>query len=291
MFTATLLLQLAGEGEVELSAPVQRYLPGVLPPSYPPIPVESLLDHTSGLPTSDEDAGHEDPAYFVAHRFDSFTPHQVIATATDDSMSFPPGTAQQYNGVNYFLAGLVIEAATGHSYARELKQRILRPLRLGDTLLPDAEDPTIPGAHAHSYLRVQDAPVDITLQSPYGWAESGIISTTADQQRFLRALLEGRILKRAEQRHLFGVPDLPYAGDDCGPSARACYSSGLTRTVLPGGVVVWGKSGSLPGTSSGAFGTRDGSPLLTYALHPLGNRDGSEGPVLQGIVTAAFGLR
>lgn len=69
---------------------------------------------------------------------------------------------------------------------------------------------------------------------------------------------------------------------------RACFSTGVTRTELPGGIVVWGKSGAVPGTTTGVFGTRDRTRILTYELHPTGNRDGSEGPRLQRIVEAAF---
>ncbi|MGK4579576.1 hypothetical protein [Kitasatospora sp. HPMI-4] len=38
-------------------------------------------------------------------------------------MNFQPGTAQQYNGMNTFLAGMIIERVTGHSYAHEVRSR------------------------------------------------------------------------------------------------------------------------------------------------------------------------
>ena len=41
-----------------------------------------------------------------------------------------PGTAQQYNGMNTFVAGMLIEKVTGHSYAHEVRNRIIRPLGL-----------------------------------------------------------------------------------------------------------------------------------------------------------------
>jgi D-alanyl-D-alanine carboxypeptidase len=292
MFTAALVLQLAHEGRLRLDASVQRYLPGLLPASYQPIRVRSLLDHTSGLPASTEDDGYEDPAYFVAHRFDHFTPRQVVRTATDRPLLFEPGSEQHYNGVNYFVAGLLIEAVTGESYAHELRTRILRPLGLTSTALPSRRELSIEGAHAHGYVVVDDVPVDVTAQSAYGWAESGIVSSTRDLTRFLKALLRGDVVPRPERSALFDLPDVPYRGtDNCarGPQAgRACFSAGLTRTELPNGVVVWGKSGSVSGTTTAAFATRDLTRSLVYAVHPTGNRDGSEGPVLQRIVEAAF---
>ena len=109
MFTASLVLQLAAEGRLGLDDPVQRWLPGALPASYPTVTVGQLLDHTSGLPKSTEDAGHEQPAWVVRHRFDWHSPRAVVRSATRQPMAFAPGTKQQYNGVNYFLAGLVVE--------------------------------------------------------------------------------------------------------------------------------------------------------------------------------------
>ena len=292
MFTAVVVLQLADEGRLDLEAPVQRYLPHLLPPSYPPVPVGSLLDHTSGLPASTEDAGYEDAAYYVAHRFDHYTPRQVVASATEQPMEFEPGTAQHYNGVGYFIAGLVIERVTGSSYAEQLRRRILRPLHLEETSLPRPHQYGVRGPHAHTYVRVDGVPVDVTARSPYGWAESGMISTTADLTRFLRAAFRGPLLSSEARSHLFTVPDVPYVGDNScarGPGAgQACLSMGLTRTELPGGLVLWGKSGGFQGNAVAAFATRDLSRVLTYALHPTGNRDGSEGERIQRIVTAAF---
>ncbi len=148
---------------------------------------------------------------------------------------------------------------------------------------------TLREPHTHTYVRLDGEAVDVTDQSPYGWAESGLVSTTRDLHRFLHALVTGRLLEERQQRLLFRIPDVPYRGDACGPTKRACYSGGLQRTVLTGGLVVWGKSGSIPGTRSGAFTTRDGRRALTYAIHPLGNRDDSGGALLQDVVTAAFG--
>ncbi|HEY2284496.1 MAG TPA: serine hydrolase domain-containing protein, partial [Streptosporangiaceae bacterium] len=115
VFTAVVVLQLAAEHRVDLGVPIQHYLPGLLPASYPPITVRQLLNFTSGLP--DSTLGNGDPAWFAAHRFQSWTPEQLVAEAVSHPLVFPPGTAQQYNGTGYYLAGLLIEHLTGHSYA------------------------------------------------------------------------------------------------------------------------------------------------------------------------------
>ena len=292
-FTAVLVLQLAAEGRLDLDRSVQHYLPTALPASYPAITVGQLLDHTSGLPFSQVDAGNADPGWVVANRLRYWTPREVVGSAVAQPIAFAPGTEQRYNGVNYFLAGMVVEKVTGHAYGTELRRRILRPLGLRDTSLPVPGDVRVPGPHAHGYVTVDGALVDVTEQSPWGWAESGIVSGNADLTRFLIALFRGRLLPPAQQARMFTVPDVPYTGGggNCriGPEpGRACFSMGIQSTTFPNGVTVWGKSGSVPGYTTGVFATRDLSRVLVAGLNPTGNRDGSETPYVQNIAAASF---
>lgn len=293
VFTAVVALQLAAEHRLDLDRSVQDYLPGLLPASYPPIAVGQLLDHTGGLPLSRVDERQQDPAYFVAHRFEGWTPEEVVASATTAPMEFRPGTRQQYNGVNYFLAGMVIEKVAGHAYADEVARRIVRPLRLRDTYVPAGNDPRIRGRHTHGYVSVDGTPRDVSAQSPWSWAEGGMVSTTGDLGRLLTAVFRGDLLPRDQVARMFRVPDVPYVGANggcaVGPDAgRACFSMGLQRTTFPNGVTVWGKSGSVPGYTSAVFATRDLRRMLVFNLTPTGNRDGSEGPYVQGLAGAAF---
>ncbi|GAB3960415.1 serine hydrolase domain-containing protein [Actinoallomurus acanthiterrae] len=294
IFTAAVVLQLVAEHHIDLDQSVQHYLPGLLPASYPTITVRQVLNHTSGLPGTDIDSG--DARWFVEHRFDSWTPQELIANAVTHPLDFAPGTEQQYNGTNYFVAGLLIERVTGRTYAEEVRRRIIEPLRLRDTYVLDRHDPRLPGPHAHGYVAVTDGGVttlhDVSEQSPYPWAEGGIISSAGDLTRLIRALFGGRVVPPAELKAMFTVPDVKYAdGHNCnvGPYAgRACFSVGLTRTTLPNGVTVWGKTGARPGYTSGVFATRDLRRVLVYSLNATGNKDGSESPYITKIAAATF---
>lgn len=73
-----------------------------------------------------------------------------------------------------------------------------------------------------------------------------------------------------------------------GAAGRVCFSAGLTTTTFPGGVTVWGKTGSVPGYTSGVFATRDLRRLLVYSINPTGDADGSETPYVVRIAAAAF---
>ncbi|MEV6211056.1 serine hydrolase domain-containing protein [Kitasatospora sp. NPDC051914] len=297
VFTATVVLQLAAEHRLDLDTPVQHYLPDLLPASFPPITVGQLLNHTSGLPSGGSGPwGDGTAAWFVDHRFESWSPEDVVARMNGREMAFAPGTAQQYNGMNTFVAGLLVEEVTGHGYAHEVQQRIIRPLGLRDTSVPDADDPALRHPAARPRLTVPGPDgtprqVDVTEQSPWPWAEGGLISSAADLDRFITALFRGRLLPPAQQEALFTVPDVPtHHSSHCetGPAAgRACMSMGLERTKV-GGVEIWGKTGSRPGWTNGVFATRDLSRTVVYSLNPTG-LDGAETQVIMQLAGAVFG--
>jgi D-alanyl-D-alanine carboxypeptidase len=259
VFTATVVLQLAAEGKISLDGTVQEYLPWLLPEGYPPVTVRQLLNYTSGLPSPTLEESIE---YTVAHRFDRWTPQQYVDLALRNPKEFDPGDLQHYRNINYIVAGMLIERVTGESYEDEVRDRIVRPLRLSDTTVP-GNDPAIHGPHLRGYQVMPDGSLkDVTRwNQSFGWAASSIISTTRDLDVFTAALLGGRLLPPAQQAELFAVPAVP---DVSGKPAS--YGGGLERYRIPGVGEVWGKTGGWYGYLAGMGGTRDGQRRLTYGL-------------------------
>ncbi|MFI1333184.1 serine hydrolase domain-containing protein [Streptomyces sp. NPDC020845] len=285
-FTSTVVLQLVAERRIVLDAPVRRYLPELIPDAYQEVTVRQLLDHTSGLPAP---AGIPGPADGPGWWLKSVSPREVVraafANAEGGGTAPRPGSVQQYNGVNTFVVGLLVEKVTGHTFAQELGRRVIRPLGLRDTSLPAASDTSIAIPHARPRLGGDE----VTEQSPWAWAEGGMISTAADLDRFLTALFRGRLLPPAEQRLAFTVPRASSAPDNenC-INGTACFSiGGLMRVTLDNGVTVWGKTGSQPGWTTGMFATRDLTRRVVYSLNPTGAA--SERPYVMAVLNAAFG--
>jgi D-alanyl-D-alanine carboxypeptidase len=205
MFVSTVILQLVDEGKVVLDDPISDYLPefGL----NPRITVRMVLQHTSGLfnytgePNPDgtlEPGIPMEAREFERNRFHTYAPEELVELALSKPARFEPGTAWRYSNTNYVLAGLLIERITGTPYATQVRQRILAPLGLRDTLLPGTRI-GIPGPHAHGYyayqhqdrLRVLDAS---KVNPSWAWAAGEIISTTRDLDTFVRALLGGDLL-------------------------------------------------------------------------------------------------
>lgn len=283
VFTNTVVLQLVAEHRIGLDTPARRYVPEALPGAYDRVTVRQLLDHTSGLPKPVSTPG---PADGPGWQLKSVTPEDFLRDSFAAATDVPPtpGSEQQYNGLNSLVLGLIVEKVTGHSFTNELEHRIIRPLRLRHTTLPAADNPTIPSPHAEVYVDGQD----VTEQSPYPWAEGGMISTAADLDRFIAALFRGRLLPPGQQKLVFEIPKVKNAADNTNCVGQAaCYSiGGLLRYQLPDGEYAWGKTGSRPGWNNGIFATRDLRHRVVYSLNPTGT--GNELPYIKALVNAAL---
>ncbi|NGO72178.1 beta-lactamase family protein [Streptomyces sp. SB3404] len=271
-FVATVLLQLEAEGRVRLDDPVGRWLRKVPLGRYGAafgdrrhtVTVRRLLGHTSGIPGYTADPAFRRAYFgtpFLTERWASHTPRELIAPALKRGPLFTPGTAWSYSNTNYVLAGMVIEAVTGRSYAEEIEHRIVRPLRLRDTSLPGTS-PRIPGRHGRAYsaLGGRDGErYDVTALNPSLAGASGeMISSDRDLVRFTRELLTGGLLPPRQLREMKSTRAI---------ARHERYGLGLTARTLSCGVTVWGHDGTIHGSHSAAFGTADGSRTAAFNVN------------------------
>ncbi|GAA4410663.1 serine hydrolase domain-containing protein [Actinokineospora soli] len=290
VFTATAALHLAARGDLDLDATVQHYAPGLLPEDYPPVPVRTLLDHTHGLPGVPID--HKDPDWFLAHRFDTWTPRAMFDLAfTERPVEFPPGAKQHYGNIGYLVLGAVIEEVTGRPYAETVHDAVIAPLRLTGTSFPGART-RVPGPHARAYEVRDGRYVDVTEANPtYQWAAAEAISTTEDLDRLLVALITGRLLPPAQNAVLFTVPDVPaYDGDDDPANDVPAHRGGGLDRLAIGPVVFWGKTGDRPGYNNGFGATEDLARRVVFSVNTLHMGVPEQPAVSRRVILAAAGL-
>ncbi|MBD0744491.1 serine hydrolase [Streptomyces sp. CBMA152] len=293
VFTAAVVLQLAGEGRVDLNKPVRAYLPELIPAAYDQVTVRQLLNHTSGIPSVG--SGGDTLDYWYAHRLESRDPADVVREATAQKPDFAPGTKQHYDNIGYTVAGLLIERVTGDSYAHQLSRRILRPLHLNDTSVTGTAT-TIRGRHNHGYqvFTKPDGTTELVDVSVWGegdtFAAGDLISTTADLERFTRALFTGHVVRGPLLKEMFTLPDASVR--DAKTGKRAAYSAGLT-TMRLGGRDVWGKTGGRWGYTTligGALSpTGELSRTLVYSLNSTDAKGTDMNRTAQRLMLAAFG--
>ncbi|MFE2933864.1 serine hydrolase domain-containing protein [Streptomyces sp. NPDC059278] len=284
VFTAAVVLQLAGEGRLGLDRPVRHYLPDLIPGAYEDVTVRQLLNHTSGIPSVGSDGGPDD-AY--THRFDLHDPARTVREATSREPDFAPGTQQHYANIGYTVAGLLIERVTGDTYASQVSRRVLEPLHLKDTYFPGS-DPAIRGPHNHGYQLFGTGELrDVTVWGATdAWAAGDLISTTADLERFTRALFGGRVVRGPLLQEMFTLPGSSVR--EYGTGEPAAYSAGLSVMRL-GGREVWGKTGGRWGYNTAVAATRDLSRTLVYSVNSTDAKGKGMNPTALDIVVAAFG--
>ncbi|MCX2181559.1 beta-lactamase family protein [Streptomyces sp. SKN60] len=287
VFTAAVVLQLAAEGRIGLDRPARSYLPELIPAAYGGVTVRQLLDHTHGIP-----AAHlpgETVEEWYARRFVEHDPRDLVRDATARPREFAPGEKQHYLNIGYTIAGLIVERVTGDSYEHQVASRVLRPLGLKDTYFPGGS-PRIEGRHNHGYqwMRLEDGTTglrDVTVWGVTdGWAAGDLISTTADLERFTRALFGGRVVRGPLLEEMFTLPKVA----DFGSGDPAAYSVGLSMKKL-GGREVWGKTGGRWGYNAAIASTRHGERTLVYSVNSTDAKGQEMNKVALNLMLATFG--
>lgn len=252
-FTAAIVLQLAAERRVGLDRSVDTYLPGLLAGDGIDgrvITVRQLLGHRSGLPEPVEPEGLNE--YTAAGAGRTYTPAQEVALALQHPATFAPGARFEYANINYLVAGMLIEAVTGHRYADELRDRILVPLGLSDTYLPATGETGLREPHLTGYGTVDGIVTDQTRIEPsMPWTSGALVSTGADLNRFFTALLAEQVVPQSQLRQMLD-------GVDMGNGDGMSYGLGLGYAQLPCGAQFVGNVGGVPGFTAVAGATSSG---------------------------------
>lgn len=273
-FTATILLQLVADQALDLEDTVEKWLPGMIKGNgYDgnAITIKQLLDMTSGLFVYTMDAElmrrFLTPA-FLDHRFDRFSPEELVEISLRNSPHHRPGRGWTYTNTGYVLAAMIIEQLTSSTYAEQVAQRITGPLGLTSTYVP-GDDTALRGPHTRHYSKFFDPAPDAAIHdvtemsADIGWSAGGIVSTLSDLNAFFAALLGGDLLPKAQLEQLLDVGPMPAVKwlPDTG------YGLGAAAFALTSGERVWGNGGAINGSFCLSLGARDGSYHVTQHVN------------------------
>jgi D-alanyl-D-alanine carboxypeptidase len=198
LFTSVLILQLYEQGRVDLNKTLGTYLPGYTGEGADKVTVHQLLNHTSGLANFD---AVKDMATALKSGLPNYqTPYtsdQLLARFCSGKLVNPPGKVFDYNNGDYIVLGKIVERLYGKTYEQVLGERILRPLKMGNTGMLRQSD-IIPRLADTYFFRddlktlVHDLPV-----YPENWyAAGGMYSSVDDLLTFSNALFGARLLKK-----------------------------------------------------------------------------------------------
>ncbi|MFD6349196.1 serine hydrolase domain-containing protein [Streptomyces roseolus] len=279
-FSTVVLLQLVQEGRLELDAPVDRYLPGLLPDER--ITVRHLLTHRSGLADYTNAMFADTVPGFEAVRNRVFTYQELVDLSLSEPRTTEPGVAYRYSNANFVVVGMLIEELTGQPVERAYERRIFKPLKLRDTsyVHPDTR---IKGLRVRGYLHPDAAgePLVDSTEQTVSWAQSAgaVISSPADLNTFTSALMRGRLLSPAMLEEMTTVTPTDTTN-------TRFYGLGLRRYDLSCGAQVFGHTGTVQGYYTYAFSTRDGRRSLSAVANT--SNHGAANTALGGTLEAAF---
>ena len=187
--TALAVMQLVEAGDIELDAPVQRYLPYFRLADEQvsaAITVRHLLNHTSGLSrvTGDEK--------FPSQASLDWTPEQRVRELSDNAATHPVGTTFEYSNVNYAILALIVETVSGQSFESYVQENIFNPLEMSQSTYYQLD--AIPPDNAVGYPHWFGFPVAKNIPFPRSSnGHGGLIASAEDMTHFMIAQLnEGR---------------------------------------------------------------------------------------------------
>ncbi|MCG8466994.1 MAG: beta-lactamase family protein [Gemmatimonadetes bacterium] len=204
LFTATAIMQLREQGKLRLDDPVSDYLPWfefrAAEPDDPPITVEHLLTHSSGLPREADD-------HWTSHEFP--TEDELRELLPDRKAPFSPEVRWKYSNLAYTIAGMVIEAVSGQSWADYLQANIFDPLGMTSSSV----DLDVDGLATGYTSRQLDGTRDVFpfVDARGMAAATGLTSTVEDMAEFVSAQFrqgargEDRILGTASLREMHRI--------------------------------------------------------------------------------------
>jgi len=194
-FTAAAVLLLQEQGKLSVQDPVCRFI-APCPPAWKPVTLHHLLTHTSGIPNFTDF-----PDYVPTMTLPS-PPPKTVERFRDRGLEFEPGSTYKYSNSGYLLLGLVIEKASGRSYAAFVSERIFTPLGMADSGYDD-QTAVLP-RRATGYEKGADgirqaAYIDMSIPGAAG----GLYSTVGDMLKWDQALAGDRLLSAASRQAMF----------------------------------------------------------------------------------------
>jgi D-alanyl-D-alanine carboxypeptidase len=252
-YVACVALQSMKEKKFSLEDKISRFLGGETwfkrLPNAEDITVKMLLNHSGGL-----------PRYVYKKEFwkkleespdKVWKPQELLAFILGDKPLYPAGQGWGYSDTDYIVLGMIIEKVTGNTYYEELKKRVLIPHGLRDTSPSDKRRlrGLVPG-YTGRQTSLFELPEKLVKDGVYAinpqfeWTGGGLISHSLDLARFIKLLLEGKIVSK-EYLEMMKQP----VSEESGKPGSVGYGLGL-EVWETGYGITYGHRGTMPGYSS-----------------------------------------
>ncbi|MGB0966990.1 MAG: serine hydrolase [Halocynthiibacter sp.] len=215
MMTATVVMQLAAEGMIDLDAPLSTYVDAAVIEGIAnadTATVRELLSHRSGIVDFDDVTGPSGRAtYIEALLADPTTPitkEVFLGIVQDQPAHFEPGEGFSYSNTNYLLLEALVEGVTGQTLADEFQTRIFDAVGMDSAVMDGL---TAVDGQLSGYIDLGDGAATEVTDIPIELSGAGgVVATTGDMIKFMDALLVSQTLlppEMLEEMTSFLAPD------------------------------------------------------------------------------------
>lgn len=197
--TCTALMMLVDQGQVDVEAPVSKYLPEfrdqmliverddahtLLKKPARSMRVRDLMSHTSGITRRSLPGALTGDDVPLATR---------VAAYASQPLEWEPGTRYLYSNAGINTVGRIIERVSGMSYAQFVQQRLFDPLGMTDTTFWPTEEQAsrLATGYQPSKDKSRLEPVHRSLgdRTREPFPSGGLYSTAADMAKFCQMIL------------------------------------------------------------------------------------------------------
>ena len=188
-FTAAAILQLRDQGKLTLDDDITKWLPDFETRGNK-VTLRHLLNHTSGIA---ELGAMQELRAMRLMRNPTATRDGVYKVINRYPFMFPTGTLEIYSNTNFWLLGLIIEKASGMTYADYVEKKIFEPLGMTRSMYCTNAEKV--ARRASGYGMRSGRPI-LVPPIVYTGAQGsgGICSTAEDVITWLKALHGGKVL-------------------------------------------------------------------------------------------------
>ena len=186
VFTSLILATMVERGEVALSDPVAKYLPGnVKVPQRKgrQITLRDLATHRSGLPRTPSnysEQGPDDP-------YAMYSEEKLYAFLSGHELTRDVGSRFEYSNLGVAILGLALKRRAGMDYDTLVRERVLTPLGMTSTafILNPGQETRLAVGHSNLYWMTPSPSWNLSTFDGAG----GLRSTANDMLTFLAANL------------------------------------------------------------------------------------------------------
>lgn len=202
-YLSTLLMEFVDEDKVGLNDTIKQWMPDL--PEADQVTLKMLANNTSGYPDYERNPTFLDEQY--ADPFRSWTVAQRLSLAFASPVLYPPGTNWSYAHTNWMILGVILAKVGGKPLTTLLRQKVLRPLGLTDTVADSTANIPSPTLRAFSSERREALSIPTTTpfyeettswNSSWGTPPGGAETTTIyDLTKTAEGIGSGKLLSKA----------------------------------------------------------------------------------------------